>query len=357
MPSSYTPSLRLELQADGENDSTWGDKANECFSLIEDSLSGIATVTMSDADYSLAVAYGAADEARKAILVVTGNLTTQRNIIVPAVSKTYVVRNVTSGGFAIQLKTQSGSGVVVKNGDTTLMYCDGANMIVVAGGNGSSGGVLPASLSTTVSSWTLYGSLGINRSEASQQGFGRVAVDGSVGAEYSVYFNGTLAGKAQAKLNSSGVLVGYDFNANGYPLSLSMSGAPALQVETDGTVDVAKTLTAAALQSTGSISANGNITGFSDNKLKSHWKKLDKQFVAKLAGVHNGTYRRRDLKGTRRFVGVSAQSLQEVMPEAVESVGGTLAVAYGNAALAAVIEVAKEVMALRAEVAALKRGK
>jgi hypothetical protein len=46
-------------------------------------------------------------------------------------------------------------------------------------------------------------------------------------------------------------------------------------------------------------------------------------------------------------VGVSANSLQEVMPEAVQKHdNGLLSVAYGNAALAAVIELAKRVVSL-----------
>ena len=62
-------------------------------------------------------------------------------------------------------------------------------------------------------------------------------------------------------------------------------------------------------------------------------------------------------KATQQFtqVGVSAQSLREVLPDAVrECDDGTLAVVYGNAALVACIELAKEVVALRAEIEALK---
>jgi hypothetical protein len=47
--------------------------------------------------------------------------------------------------------------------------------------------------------------------------------------------------------------------------------------------------------------------------------------------------------------------LQKILPEAVsENASGTLSVAYGNAALAACVELAKEVVKLREELAALK---
>jgi hypothetical protein len=52
---------------------------------------------------------------------------------------------------------------------------------------------------------------------------------------------------------------------------------------------------------------------------------------------------------------VSAQSLRELMPEAVlEDDKGTLSVAYGNAALAAVVQLAQRVVELEARLAALE---
>jgi len=67
-------------------------------------------------------------------------------------------------------------------------------------------------------------------------------------------------------------------------------------------------------------------------------------------------YDRTDAELTQ--VGVSAQSLREILPEAVfESNDGHLSVAYGNAALITVIELAKEVIKLKAEIEALKAAK
>jgi hypothetical protein len=94
----------------------------------------------------------------------------------------------------------------------------------------------------------------------------------------------------------------------------------------------------------GSITASGNITAFSDERLKKDWAPLAGDFVERLAGVLSGTYTRIDT-GARQ-VGVGAGSLRSVMPEAVMG-GETLSVAYGNAALVAVIELAREVVRLR----------
>jgi hypothetical protein len=100
------------------------------------------------------------------------------------------------------------------------------------------------------------------------------------------------------------------------------------------------------LSVTGTITASSNITAYSDERIKCNWKDLSSTFVTDLAKVKSGTFERLDIEGTQ--VGVSAQSLQKVMPEAVvEDSDGTLSVAYGNAALAASVELAKEIVLMK----------
>jgi hypothetical protein len=70
---------------------------------------------------------GVSDEARNQVLVLVGTNTAQRNLIAPLVEKTYVVKNSTTGGFAVQIIGSSGTGVVIPNGVTTSVYCDGTN--------------------------------------------------------------------------------------------------------------------------------------------------------------------------------------------------------------------------------------
>lgn len=104
--------------------------------------------------------------------------------------------------------------------------------------------------------------------------------------------------------------------------------------------------------------AAGNVTAYSDERLKENWRNLPVDFVEQLAGVKCGIYDRIDTEFAKTQVGVSAQSLQNVMPNAIiEDSEGILSVAYGNAALAACVELAKEVVALRAEIEALKATK
>lgn len=104
----------------------------------------------------------------------------------------------------------------------------------------------------------------------------------------------------------------------------------------------------------GSMYAAGNVTAYSDERLKKNWRDLPANFVEQLAGVKSGIYDRIDEEITQ--VGVSAQSLQTILPQAVlvGQDGDTLSVAYGNAALAAAVELAKRVVELEKQIKELK---
>ena len=92
---------------------------------------------MINADYTLSVINGASDEARNAVLVVTGTNSAIRKIVIPAVSKTYVVFNNTSGGYAITIGTASGAVATVPSGASVLVYCDATNTYAAISGSPS----------------------------------------------------------------------------------------------------------------------------------------------------------------------------------------------------------------------------
>ena len=94
-----------------------------------------------------------------------------------------------------------------------------------------------------------------------------------------------------------------------------------------------------------SIRASGNITAYSDERLKTNWRPMPEDFVSQLAEVRVGIYDRTDGQKLTQ-VGVSAQSLQTVLPEAITAANddiGTLSVNYGGAALASAVELAKAI--------------
>lgn len=137
MATTYSTSLKLALIGDGEQSGIWGQTTNTNLgTLLEQAITGVQTITMSDANYTLTNLNGATDEARNAVLVVTGTNNAQRDLIPPVVKKLYTVVNNTTGGYAIRVIGSSGTGVVVPNGVTALVYCDGTNFV-----NGLSGSI------------------------------------------------------------------------------------------------------------------------------------------------------------------------------------------------------------------------
>ena len=138
MASSYTNKLRFELPVTGELAGTWGNRVNiSMTNLIEQAIAGRGAVVMTDADYTLTSLNGAVDEARNAVINITGTLTIARNVICPTVAKAYIVENATTGGFAITLKTAAGTGVSVPNGSTYTLRCDGTNVVAAFNGLGA----------------------------------------------------------------------------------------------------------------------------------------------------------------------------------------------------------------------------
>ncbi|WP_423176221.1 MULTISPECIES: tail fiber domain-containing protein [unclassified Stenotrophomonas maltophilia group] len=100
------------------------------------------------------------------------------------------------------------------------------------------------------------------------------------------------------------------------------------------------------LDDSGNLTAN-NLTATSDESLKEHWDEVSPSLVDGLADLLAGTYDRKDLK--QRQVGVGAQSLQKIMPEAVYG-DELLSVNYGGAALVSAVALAKRLIALERRV-------
>jgi len=124
MPSTYTTSFRLNLQAPGDNLNTWGVQLNNgVFQLLEDALAGSVTQTLSG-PLILTSVNGATDQARCMALNITGG--TGGTITVPSVKKLYFVRNASSG--AVVVTTGSGASASFAAGEVGFCYSpDGTN--------------------------------------------------------------------------------------------------------------------------------------------------------------------------------------------------------------------------------------
>jgi hypothetical protein len=126
--ATYSQSLKLTLLANGEGAGTWGQTTNTNLgTLLEQAITGVQSIVMADANYTLSNLNGASDEARNAVLVVTGTNNAVRDIIAPLVNKQYLVVNNTTGGQSIRIRGATGFTVTIPNGTTVSVYCNGTN--------------------------------------------------------------------------------------------------------------------------------------------------------------------------------------------------------------------------------------
>lgn len=70
-----------------------------------------------------------AAEAGAGILVFTGTLTGNIAVIVPAVAKSWIVSNQTTGAYSLTVKTAAGSGIAVAQGKNQELWCDATNVV------------------------------------------------------------------------------------------------------------------------------------------------------------------------------------------------------------------------------------
>lgn len=124
MPSTVSPRLRTEQQALGENLNSWGfPKLNDVLLRLEEAIADVVPLTITG-NYTPTSNNYVADEARGAVFNLTGSPAAPFTLTLPAVEKTYWVRNAT--GQNATLKTASGAGAVARPGQLTFLFCDGS---------------------------------------------------------------------------------------------------------------------------------------------------------------------------------------------------------------------------------------
>jgi hypothetical protein len=196
----------------------------------------------------------------------------------------------------------------------------------------------------------------------------------SLTANYIPYGNGTGAFSNSANFtyngtkfsitstNATDTITVTDTGTSGANIKLTGDGAttPSKYLRAFGgnlnVLNSAYTTTILTLTDAGALTATGNVTAFSDERVKTNWRDLRLDFIERLAEVKHGVYDRTDQDSTQ--VGVGAQSLRPIMEHAImEDKDGNLSVAYGNAALVACVKLAQRVVALEAKLEQLTKDK
>ena len=128
MPSTYSPSLRIELIGAGEQSGTWNVTTNNNLgALIEQAITGRTTVDVTAGNATLTSLNGVVDEARSAVLAVTGTPGVTRIITIPNVAKLYTVINSTAN--IVQIKTASGTAYDCPPLSQSYINCNGSDVV------------------------------------------------------------------------------------------------------------------------------------------------------------------------------------------------------------------------------------
>jgi len=134
MASTYSDSYKLELQETGANANTWGNNTNTNLQTIDKfsagylskSVAGSANVTLTTANADPTA------EASNKVIELTGALTGNIYVFIPAVENSYIVYNNTSGAYSVTIAPtgHSANGVGVTQSSHTILYCKNGDTVV-----------------------------------------------------------------------------------------------------------------------------------------------------------------------------------------------------------------------------------
>ena len=131
MANSTSASLKLTVQATGENSGTWGQITNTNLLILEQAIGGFQSVAITTGA-TLTFSNGALSNGKNNVLKLVGTIGGAVNVVVPdSIEKTYIIDNATTGAYAVTVKTSSGSGVTWAAADkgTKVVYSDGTNVV------------------------------------------------------------------------------------------------------------------------------------------------------------------------------------------------------------------------------------
>jgi hypothetical protein len=197
---------------------------------------------------------------------------------------------------------------------------------------------------------------------AGNVGIGTSSPDGKLMVVTTGAYNGSVASRTAIQLDNTNVTGGFTnsriqwtwggvgIGIKGYIeggtygadyLSFGFNTTESMRIDGSGNVGIGTSSPSQKLDVAGSILASGNVTAYSDIRVKDNVESIEGA-IGKLNQIRGVTYTRTDLDDKhRRFAGVIAQEIEQVLPEAVFDNGKVKAVDY-NATIALLIEAVKE---------------
>jgi microcystin-dependent protein len=229
MPSTYSSSLRLELQATGENANTWGTKTNNNLNLLQQAIAGYVKITLVSASstYTLDIADASASDGRNAFIKLAGTAASAISVVVPDVAKGYWVKN-SATGSPLTFRTSGGTGFTLPSNEWVFVISDGTTAV-----------------NTTPTSLTGYARLAASQTFTGANVFASsVDITGPVSVSASAAFTRPVDIRATLSVTGSVTFTGAATFTSAVAVNapLSVTGAAVFT----STVNVSKTLVVAA---------------------------------------------------------------------------------------------------------------
>jgi len=130
MANSTSASLKLTVQATGENSGTWGQITNTNLLILEQAIGGYDAFNVTDSSRALTFTNGAVSNGKNEVIKLTGTLAANVNVTIPdSVEKSYTVWDACDhASYTLTFKTTSGTGILLCEGHTYQLWSDGTNV-------------------------------------------------------------------------------------------------------------------------------------------------------------------------------------------------------------------------------------
>ena len=163
--ATYVNNLRLKEIATGDESGTWGTSTNTNLELIGEALGiGTEAITTNADTHTSTIADGSTDQARALYIKYTGALDSDCTITITpnTMKRVHIIENATtdsgsSGPYNIIIKQGSGATVTIPNGQTKIVYLDGAGSGAAVNDAGFSTSTTGASKGFAVAAALVFG--------------------------------------------------------------------------------------------------------------------------------------------------------------------------------------------------------
>ena len=188
--ATYTTNGGIKKIATGDESGTWGTSTNTNFDILDRITNGVGAITLTGTTHTLTTTDGTLSDGMFKVLVLGGSPSGTNTITVAPndAQKLYFIKN-GSGQDAV-ISQGSGANVTVPNGESRIVYCDGAGSGAAVTDMSSNFGALDASnnLSDLASAVTALTNLGLTAT-AAEINYNDITTLGTVEASKTVTAN------------------------------------------------------------------------------------------------------------------------------------------------------------------------